>query len=50
MAVLYAYAIAIILLSLTTRDVLPNKGLLLLGVSAFGLAMVPFLFRKRNKA
>lgn len=49
-AVLYAYAIAIILLSLTTRDVLPNKGLLLLGVSAFGLAMVPFLFRKRDKA
>lgn len=49
-AVLYAYAIAIILLSLTTRDVLPNKGLLLLGVSAFGLAMVPFLFRKRVKA
>ncbi len=49
-AVLYAYAIAIILLSLTTRDVLPNKGLLLLGVTAFGLAMVPFFIRKRDKA
>ena len=49
-AVLYAYAIAIILLSLTTRDVLPNKGLLLLGVAAFGLAMVPFFIRKRDKA
>lgn len=47
--VLYAYAIILILLSLTTRDVLPNKGLLLLGVAAFGLAMVPFAFRKRLK-
>lgn len=45
--VLYAYAITLILLSLTTRNVLPNKGLLLLGGSAFLLAMLPFVFRKR---
>lgn len=49
-AVLYAYAIILILLSLTTREVLPNKGLLLLGVAAFGLAMLPFLVRKRPSA
>ncbi len=47
--VLYAYAITIILLSLTTRNVVPNKGLLLLGASAFGLAMLPFAFRKKVK-
>ena len=47
--VLYTYTVAIILLSLTTSDVLPNKGLLLLGAAAFGLAMVPFAFRKRAK-
>jgi UDP-N-acetylmuramyl pentapeptide phosphotransferase/UDP-N-acetylglucosamine-1-phosphate transferase len=48
-AVLYAYAIAIILLSLTTRDILPNKGLLLLGASAFVLAMVPFAIPLRKR-
>lgn len=48
--VLYAYAATIILLSLTTRDIQPTKGLLLLGTAAFGLAMLPFLFRKKKKA
>lgn len=47
---LYGYSIIIILLSLTTRDVLPNQGLLLLGASAFLLAMVPFAFKKRKAA
>jgi UDP-N-acetylmuramyl pentapeptide phosphotransferase/UDP-N-acetylglucosamine-1-phosphate transferase len=47
---LYAYATILILLSLTTRDVLPNKGLLILGIAAFGLAMVPFAFRKKKEA
>jgi UDP-N-acetylmuramyl pentapeptide phosphotransferase/UDP-N-acetylglucosamine-1-phosphate transferase len=49
-AVLYAYAIILILLSLTTRDIMPTKGLLLLGTAAFGLAMLPFAFRKRAAA
>ncbi len=48
--VLYCYAITLILLSFTTRDILPNKGLLILGIAAFGLAMVPFAFRKRKEA
>ncbi|MEO8734660.1 MAG: MraY family glycosyltransferase, partial [Flavobacteriales bacterium] len=47
--VLYSYAIVIILLSLVTRDVLPNKGLLLLGSSAFLLAAVPFLIPLRKR-
>ena len=47
--VLYSYAIVIILLSLVTRDVLPNKGLLLLGGSAFLLAAVPFLIPLRKR-
>jgi hypothetical protein len=48
--VLYAYSTTLILLSLTTRDVLPNKGLLILGITAFVLAMVPFAVRKRKDA
>ena len=50
MLVLYVYSAILILLSLVTRDVQPNKGLLLLGASAFVLAMIPFAFRKRTKA
>lgn len=42
-AVLYLYALAVIALSLLTRDVLPNKGLLLLGGTAYLLVMVPFM-------
>ncbi|MCB0773992.1 MAG: undecaprenyl/decaprenyl-phosphate alpha-N-acetylglucosaminyl 1-phosphate transferase [Flavobacteriales bacterium] len=48
--VLYGYSILVILLALSTRDVRPNKGLLLLGGAAFALAMLPFAFRKRAKA
>lgn len=48
--VLYAYSIALVLLSLFTRDIQPNLGLLLLGGSAFLLAMLPFAIRKREKA
>lgn len=48
--VLYAYSAAIILLGLTTRNIQPTKGLLLLGGAALVLAMVPFAIRKRTKA
>jgi len=48
--VLYIFAITIILLSLTTREVRPTKGLLVLGAAAFALAMLPFAFRKKTKA
>ena len=48
--VLYLYAISIILLSLLTRDVLPNWGLLILGIPAVGLALVPFAIPLRKKA
>lgn len=47
---LYGYSVAVILLGLLTRDVMPTKGLLLLGGSAFLLAMLPFAFRKRKAA
>jgi hypothetical protein len=47
--VLYTYAVAIILLSLVTRDVLPNKGLLLLGSIAFLLAALPFAIPLRKR-
>lgn len=48
--VLYGYSIALILLSLVTRDVQPTKGLVMLGAAAFGLALLPFAFRNRAKA
>lgn len=48
--VLYLYAVAIILLSLLTRDVLPNRGLLILGIPAFVLAVLPFAIPLRKSA
>ncbi|MBS1581112.1 MAG: undecaprenyl/decaprenyl-phosphate alpha-N-acetylglucosaminyl 1-phosphate transferase [Bacteroidetes bacterium] len=47
-AVLYLYAIGIIALSLITRDILPNKGLLVLGTTALVLAMLPFAISNRR--
>lgn len=46
--VLYLYAIAIIALSLVTRKWHPNLGLMVLGTSAFVLAMLPFALPLRN--
>lgn len=46
--VLYAYAIAIIALSLVTRKWHPNEGLMVLGSMAFALAMVPFVLPVRK--
>lgn len=46
--VLYTYAIIVILISLLTRHVKPNTGLLIMGVAAFGLALLPFLIPKRK--
>ncbi|MDX9749947.1 MAG: MraY family glycosyltransferase [Flavobacteriales bacterium] len=45
---LYAYAIAIIALSLITRRWHPNVGLMVLGSTAFVLAMLPFVLPKNN--
>lgn len=47
-ALLYLYAVVIIALSLITRDVLPNKGLLVLSVTAFVLAVLPFTIPRKN--
>lgn len=48
---LYAYAIVVILLSLVTRKWHPNIGLMVLGSTAFVLAMLPFALpiRKGDK-
>lgn len=46
--ILYCYAVAMIALSLITRDILPNKGLLVLGVTAFVLAVLPFTLTSRK--
>lgn len=46
--VLYLYAIAIIALSLVTRKWHPNVGLMVLGTSAFVLAMLPFALPTRK--
>jgi len=46
--VLYAYAIAIIALSLVTRKWHPNIGLMVLGSSAVALAMLPFVWPRRS--
>ncbi len=46
--VLYAYAIAIIALSLVTRKWHPNIGLMVLGSSAVALAMLPFAWPRRS--
>ncbi|MGV9012388.1 MAG: glycosyltransferase family 4 protein [Flavobacteriales bacterium] len=48
--VLYLYALAIIFLSLLTRDIQPNWGLLILGLPAFALAVLPFAIPLRKKA
>ncbi|HQW07083.1 MAG: undecaprenyl/decaprenyl-phosphate alpha-N-acetylglucosaminyl 1-phosphate transferase [Flavobacteriales bacterium] len=45
---IYLYSIAIIGLSLATRKWHPNIGLMVLGTSAFALAMLPFVWPKRN--
>jgi UDP-N-acetylmuramyl pentapeptide phosphotransferase/UDP-N-acetylglucosamine-1-phosphate transferase len=45
---LYLYAICIIALSLVTRAWHPNIGLMVLGTSAFVLAMLPFFWPKRG--
>jgi UDP-N-acetylmuramyl pentapeptide phosphotransferase/UDP-N-acetylglucosamine-1-phosphate transferase len=46
--VLYIYAITIILLSLVTRKWHPNVGLMVLGTTAFVLAMLPFALPVRK--
>ncbi|MBK9196560.1 MAG: hypothetical protein IPO17_16570 [Flavobacteriales bacterium] len=43
------FAIAVILISLLTRDIAPTKGLLLLGSTAFFLALLPFIVPVREK-
>ncbi len=47
-AVLYLYAIAVIALSLITRKWHPNLGLMVLGTTAFVLAMLPFALPKKQ--
>ncbi|MEO8066268.1 MAG: MraY family glycosyltransferase [Flavobacteriales bacterium] len=47
--VLYLFAIFVILISLLTRDIAPTKGLLLLGSSAFFLALLPFIIPVRQR-
>ncbi|MDQ3100816.1 MAG: undecaprenyl/decaprenyl-phosphate alpha-N-acetylglucosaminyl 1-phosphate transferase, partial [Bacteroidota bacterium] len=49
-AVLYVYAIVVIGLSMVTRKWHPNIGLMVLGTSAFVLAMLPFVVPKRKEA
>lgn len=48
-AVLYLYAIAIIALSLITRKWHPNIAVMVLGVTAFALAMLPFVWPKNKQ-
>ena len=45
---LYLYALLIIALSFLTRKWHPNVGLLVLGTTAFVLAMLPFAFNRRR--
>ena len=47
---LYLYAMAVIALSLVTRSWHPNIGLMVLGTSAFVMAMLPFVWPKRTGA
>jgi UDP-GlcNAc:undecaprenyl-phosphate/decaprenyl-phosphate GlcNAc-1-phosphate transferase len=49
-ALIYAYVLVIIGLSLVTRKWHPNIGLMVLGVTAFALAMLPFAWPKPDKA
>jgi UDP-N-acetylmuramyl pentapeptide phosphotransferase/UDP-N-acetylglucosamine-1-phosphate transferase len=46
---LYLYALVMIALSLLTRDILPNKGLMVLGTTAYVLAMLPFAISPRDQ-
>ena len=46
--VLYLYALVIIALSLVTRAWHPNIALMVLGVTAFALATLPFFLPKRK--
>ena len=46
---IYLYALAIIALSLVTRKWHPNIGLMVLGVTALALALLPFAWPKPNK-
>lgn len=48
-AVLYFYALVIIALSLVTRKWHPNIGLMVLGITAFALATLPFVLPKRKE-
>lgn len=48
--VIYLYVLAIIGLSLVTRKLHPNIGLMVLGTSAFAIAMLPFVWPKRREA
>ena len=48
--VLYLYAIAIIALSLITRKWHPNIAVMVLGTTAFALAMLPFVWPKNKEA
>jgi UDP-N-acetylmuramyl pentapeptide phosphotransferase/UDP-N-acetylglucosamine-1-phosphate transferase len=47
---IYLYALAILALSLVTRKWHPNIGLMVLGVTALALALLPFAWPKPNKA
>lgn len=47
---IYIYAICIIALSLVTRKWHPNIGLMVLGVTALALALLPFAWPKPDKA
>lgn len=48
-AALYLYALAVIALSLITRKWHPNIGLMVLGTTAFALAMLPFVWTKTKE-
>lgn len=47
---IYGYVVAVIALSMVTRKWHPNIGLMVLGTSAFALAMLPFVWPKREGA
>ncbi len=47
---IYVYVIVVIALSMITRKWQPNVGLMVMGTSAFVLAMLPFVWPKSNKA
>ncbi|MBP7408099.1 MAG: undecaprenyl/decaprenyl-phosphate alpha-N-acetylglucosaminyl 1-phosphate transferase [Flavobacteriales bacterium] len=49
-ALIYLYVLVIIALSLVTRKWHPNIGLMVLGTTAFAIAMLPFVWPKRRSA